>query len=92
MRQNAIAAALSRDRTRLPHQLTRMEKRAYVARSKVENEVEVSLRPEGRSTIDASTPNLADSTRRHLLDRLGPDDVKALKDIAERLLTRDDGR
>ncbi|CAM3806167.1 MarR family winged helix-turn-helix transcriptional regulator [Kibdelosporangium persicum] len=92
LRQNAIAAALSWDRTRLSHLLTRMETRAYVVRSKVENGVEVSLRPEGRSTIDASAPNLADSTRRHLLDRLGPDDAKALKDIAERLLTRDDSR
>ena len=92
LRQNAIAAALGWDRTRLSHLLTRMEKRDYVARGKVANGVEITLRPAGRRTIDASVPALSASTRRHLLDRLGPDDAKALKDIVERLLSGEDGR
>lgn len=92
LRQNAIAAALGWDRTRLSHLLTRMEKRDYVARGKVANGVEVTLRPAGRRTIDASVPALSASTRRHLTDRLGPEDAKALKDIVERLLSDEDGR
>jgi len=92
LRQNAIAAALGWDRTRLSHLLTRMEKRDYVARGKVANGVEVTLRPVGRRTIDASVPALSASTHRHLLDRLGPDGTKALKDVVERLLSTEDER
>ncbi|MER5262131.1 MarR family winged helix-turn-helix transcriptional regulator [Actinosynnema sp. NPDC002837] len=92
LRQNAIAAALGWDRTRLSHQLTRMEKRDYIERGKVANGVEVTLRPAGRRTVDASVPTLDASTRRHLLDRLGPDDAKALKDIVERLLSGENSR
>ncbi len=87
LRQNAIATALGWDRTRLSHLLTRMEKRDYIARSKVANGVEITLRPAGRRTIDASVPALEASTRRHLLDRLDPDDATALKEIVERLLS-----
>ena len=89
LRQNAIATVLGWDRTRLSHLLTRMEKRDYVARGKVANGVEVTLRPAGRRTIDASVPALEASTRRHLLDRLDPGDATALKDIVERLLSGD---
>ncbi|UVS80925.1 MarR family winged helix-turn-helix transcriptional regulator [Actinokineospora sp. UTMC 2448] len=92
LRQNAIAAALGWDRTRLSHLLTRMEKRDYLVRGKVANGVEVTLRPAGRRTVEASVPSLNDSTRRHLLDRLGPDDAKALRDIVERLLSGEDSR
>lgn len=89
LRQNAIATALGWDRTRLSHQLTRMEKRDYVARNKVANGVEVALRPEGRRTIESSVPALDASTRRHLLDRLGPDGTKALETVIDRLLSND---
>lgn len=92
LRQNVIAAALGWDRTRLSHLLTRMEKRDFVARGKVANGVEVTLRPAGRHTVDASVPALDDSTRRHLLDRLGPEDAKALRGIVERLLSGGNGR
>lgn len=92
LRQNAVAATLGWDRTRLSHQLTRMEKRDYVARSKVANGVEVTLLPEGRRIIEASVPALDASTRRHLLDRLGPDGATALKTVVDRLLSTDGGR
>ncbi|MGW4109839.1 MarR family winged helix-turn-helix transcriptional regulator [Actinosynnema sp. NPDC004786] len=87
LRQNALAAALGWDRTRLSHLLTRMEKRDYVARDKVANGVEVTLRPTGRRTVDASVPALDAATRRHLVDRLDPRDAKALKDIVGRLVS-----
>lgn len=86
LRQAAIAAALGWDRTRLSHLLTRMEQRDYVVRDKLANGVEVALRPEGRRMIEASVPALDASTRRHLLDRLEPDDAAALKAILDRLL------
>lgn len=90
VRQNAVAASLGWDRTRLSHQLTRMEKRDYVARTKVANGVEVALLPEGRRTIEASAPALDASARRHLLDRLGPEGAAALKTVIDRVLPADD--
>lgn len=92
LRQNAVAARLGWDRTRLSHLLTRMEKRDYVARGKVANGVEVTLRPAGSRTVNESVPALDASTRRHMLDRLGPDDAKALRGIVERLLSGEDNR
>lgn len=86
LRQAAIAAALGWDRTRLSHLLTRMEQRDYVVRGKIANGVEVALRPEGRRLIEVSVPALDASTRRHLLDRLEPDQAAALKTILDRLL------
>ncbi|MEV4805318.1 MarR family transcriptional regulator [Nonomuraea sp. NPDC049421] len=91
LRQNALAAALNWDRTRLSHLLTRMADRDYVARDKVPNGMEVALRPEGRNAINATLPTLEKATRRHLLDRLGPDDARTLKAITDRLLSDDGG-
>ncbi|KUJ48126.1 MarR family winged helix-turn-helix transcriptional regulator [Micromonospora maris] len=85
-RQNALAAALGWDRTRLSHLLTRMANRDYVTRDKVSNGVQVALRPEGRRMIDATLPALDAATRRHLVDRLGPDGAETLKALIDRLL------
>ncbi|MEV4285675.1 MarR family transcriptional regulator [Nonomuraea bangladeshensis] len=87
LRQNALAASLGWDRTRLSHLLTRMTDRGYVARDKVPNGMEVALCPQGRQVLDATLPTLETATRRHLLDRLGPDDAKALKALVDRLLS-----
>ncbi|GGQ31247.1 MarR family winged helix-turn-helix transcriptional regulator [Streptosporangium pseudovulgare] len=91
LRQNALAAVLGWDRTRLSHLLTRMADRGYVARGKVANGVEVALCPEGRHVIDATLPALEAATRRHLLDRLGPDGARTLKALADRLLPGEGG-
>ncbi|MEU6740974.1 MarR family winged helix-turn-helix transcriptional regulator [Streptosporangium sandarakinum] len=91
LRQNALAAVLGWDRTRLSHLLTRMADRGYVARDKVANGVEVALCPEGRHVIDATLPTLETATRRHLLDRLGPDDARTLKALVDRLLSGEGG-
>ncbi|MEU4508151.1 MarR family winged helix-turn-helix transcriptional regulator [Nonomuraea wenchangensis] len=87
LRQNALAAALGWDRTRLSHLLTRMTDRGYVARDKVQNGMEVALCPPGRQVLDATLPALETATRRHLLDRLGPDDARTLKALVDRLLS-----
>ncbi|MEV4222281.1 MarR family winged helix-turn-helix transcriptional regulator [Nonomuraea sp. NPDC049725] len=90
LRQNALAATLGWDRTRLSHLLTRMADRGYVARDKVPNGVEVTLCPAGRRVIDTTLPTLETATRCHLLDRLGPDDAKTLKALIDRLLSSEE--
>lgn len=91
-RQHALAAALGWDRTRLSHLLTRMAERDYVVRDKVPNGVEIALLPEGRRVIDATLPALEAATRRHLLDRLGPDGAKTLRALVDRLLPAEQDR
>ncbi|XTZ14504.1 MarR family winged helix-turn-helix transcriptional regulator [Micromonospora echinospora] len=91
LRQNALAATLGWDRTRLSHLLTRMAARDYVAREKVSNGVEVTLRQDGRRMIDATAPALESATRRYLLDRLGPHDAATLKALVDRLLPGEGG-
>jgi DNA-binding MarR family transcriptional regulator len=87
LRQNALAATLGWDRTRLSHLLTRMADRDYVARDKVPNGMAVTLRPAGRRVLEGTLPMLAAATRRHLLDRLGPDDARTLRAIVDRILS-----
>jgi DNA-binding MarR family transcriptional regulator len=89
LRQSAIAARLGWDRTRLSHLLTRMEARGHVARTRVTNGVEITLRPAGQRVVEASLPGLEASARRHILDKLGDDDAKALRRILDRLLSGD---
>ena len=86
-RQNALAAALGWDRTRLSHLLTRMANRDYVDRDKVPNGVRVALRPEGRRVVDATLPALDAATRQHLVDRLGTDGARTLRTLVDRLLS-----
>ncbi|MBP2334895.1 MarR family winged helix-turn-helix transcriptional regulator [Saccharothrix coeruleofusca] len=85
LRQNAIAARLGWDRTRLSHLLTRMEARGYVARQKVAGGVEVTLLPPAQAVLQASVPGLEKSARKHLVDRLDPDEAAALGRILRRL-------
>ncbi len=87
LRQNALAAALGWDRTRLSHLLTRMADRDYVARDKLPNGMQVALRPEGRHVLDSTLPALETATRRHLLNRLGPGEAETLKALVDRLLS-----
>lgn len=71
LRQNRLGAALGWDRSRLSHQLTRMESRDMVSRRSVDGGVEVEMTKPGRDAIDAATPIHADAVRRHLLEPLG---------------------
>jgi DNA-binding MarR family transcriptional regulator len=78
MRQNALAESMGWHRSRLSHQLTRMEQRGLLTRHGVGGGVEVRLTDTGRDRAQAARPVHAEAVRRHLIDRLDPSQRREL--------------
>ncbi len=71
MRQQALARMMAWDKSRLSHQLTRMQERALIERRRTDGKtVLIVLTKLGREKLDAARPIHADSVRRNLLSRL----------------------
>lgn len=85
LQQNEVAAAMGWDRTRLSHLLTRMEARGEVERTKMRNGVKVRLLPVGHAVIETARPALESAVRRHLIDKLSPDEREVLHNILAKL-------
>jgi DNA-binding MarR family transcriptional regulator len=85
LRQSEIAAALGWDRTRLSHQLTRMEDRGLVARRRTPSGVRVDISDAGKEAAAAARPVHAAAVRRHLADPLTPGQSAMLREILELL-------
>ncbi len=71
LRQNELAASLGWDRTRLSHQVTRMETRGLLARTKVRGGVEVGMSPAGQAAVETARPIHASAVRKYLVDPVG---------------------
>lgn len=88
MRVTALAALMSWSRSRLSHQLTRMEQRGLVRREEVATDgrgAEVVLTADGVSAITGAAPHHVESVRRHLIGVLTPDQLRTLAEIGETL-------
>jgi DNA-binding MarR family transcriptional regulator len=85
LRQNDLGALLQWDRTRLSHQLTRMETRGLVSRSSVNGGVLVRVTDEGARLVRVARPVHAAAVRKHLLQRTEGVDQTALLGILEQL-------
>ena len=71
MRQQVLARVMAWDKSRLSHQLTRMQERALIERRRIDGKtVLIVLTKLGREKLDAARPIHADSVRRNLLSRL----------------------
>jgi DNA-binding MarR family transcriptional regulator len=79
MRQQALAECLEWDKSRLSHQLTRMQRRDLIIRHESgERSVLVLITKLGRQTLDTAMPIHAASVRRHLLSRLTPEQIATM--------------
>jgi DNA-binding MarR family transcriptional regulator len=85
MRQNELAASMSWHRSRLSHQLTRMEQRGLVTRAVQGDGVAVRFTPAGRDAAAAARPVHASSVRRHLTRHVSPDRLRELVAILDAL-------
>jgi DNA-binding MarR family transcriptional regulator len=85
LRQNELSVSLRWDRTRLSHQLTRMEHRGLVTRSAVDGGVLVRITDEGARLVRVARPIHADAVREHLLHRTAGIDQAALVRVLEQL-------
>jgi DNA-binding MarR family transcriptional regulator len=86
LRQQHLADSMHWHKSRLSHQLTRMQERGYLERRPAaEGGVMVSLTELGREVLEAAYPVHAKSVRAHLLDRLSSKQEDALVSISNRV-------
>ncbi len=89
MRLGDLAAWMLWSTSRLSHHITRMQQRGLVDREACEDDGRGSmivLTQGGRRAIAAAAPGHVESVRRHLIDRLTPDEIEALAEMTERVL------
>ena len=87
LRQSAIAAGTGWDRTRLSHQLTRLERRSLVIRHKLTNGVDVRLSAEGIAFLASAHPIFESAVQTNFVGRLDGPDRAALDRILQKLLS-----
>lgn len=85
--QKDLQASLRWDKSRLSHQLTRMEARALLVRKpmKTGRGTLVSLLAEGRRALAAARPVHAAGVRKFLLQHIRPAEAKVILGLRERL-------
>ena len=86
MRQQTLASMMSWDKSRLSHQLTRMQERALIERRRIDGKtVVVALTKVGREKLEAARPIHAASVRRNLLSRLTQEQIDTIVRVSNLL-------
>ncbi|WAL63260.1 MarR family transcriptional regulator [Amycolatopsis cynarae] len=91
LRMRELGRIAGWDRSRLSHQVRRMEKRGLVAREECEEDARgamVRLTGQGRAAIEAAAPEHVETVRRYFFDLLSEPERRTLAVIYERLLER----
>ena len=91
VRAFALARAMQWEKSRLSHQLTRMERRGLVERQSCPSDSRgafVVLTNAGRAALAQAAPGHVAEVRRVLFDALTPEQVVALGEVAEVVLAR----
>jgi DNA-binding MarR family transcriptional regulator len=85
MRVLELARALGWEKSRLSHQLSRMQQRGLIERSNCDEDRRgafVVLSVQGRDTVESAAPKHVESVRRYLFDQLDHSQVDALGAVA----------
>ena len=83
LRMTELADATSQSRSRLSHQISRMEKRGLVRRDDCEGDKRGTfavLTAEGMAVIERVAPDHVENVRRHFVDRLSPRQLEEIRD------------
>jgi DNA-binding MarR family transcriptional regulator len=89
-RLSELAARMLWSQSRLSHHISRMEQRGLVRREDCESDARGSvivLTKQGLRTIEKAAPHHVESVRRHIIDALSPEQIKALGDITETVVS-----
>ncbi|MDV9186986.1 MarR family winged helix-turn-helix transcriptional regulator [Streptomyces sp. SR27] len=89
LRARALRAQLGWERSRLSHQVSRMETRGLVVREPCEDDARgsmVRMTPRGRDALEAAAPRHVETVRHSFFDPLSPDEVNTLGVLFGRLL------
>jgi DNA-binding MarR family transcriptional regulator len=90
LRLNELGRRLLWSKSRLSHHATRMQQRGLVRREECESDGRgawIILTDDGRRAIEAAAPSHVASVRRHLIDRLTPEQLAALTDITTNIIS-----
>lgn len=90
LRQNRLAALLGWDRSRLSHQLTRMESRGLLTRQRLANGADIVIADRGRELLAVVRPVHAAAVRRHFIDPLTSASLQDFHAALNRLAGRPD--
>ncbi len=91
MRAFELGTAMLWEKSRLSHQLTRMERRGLVRREECATDGRgafVALTDRGRATIRAAAPDHVDAVRRFFVDLLTPAQLAALTKISTAVVAK----
>lgn len=89
LRMSELADAARSSRSRLSHAVARLEERGWVRRLNCPTDRRgqlAQLTDEGFAVVEAAAPSHVDAVRRYLIDRLSPEQLKAMGEIGEVLL------
>ncbi|MGC2656569.1 MAG: MarR family transcriptional regulator [Bryobacteraceae bacterium] len=78
MRQQALAKVMKWEKSRLSHQLTRMEDRELIKRESADGAVVIGLTKLGHQKLTEALPVRAESVKRHFLSRLTRDQIDTI--------------
>lgn len=88
LRARELGIGVGWDRSRLSHQLRRMELRGLITRFECPTDARgtiVALTPAGRHAIEAAAPGHVDTVRRHFIDQLSSKEIATLTGIFSRI-------
>ena len=91
VRSRELGALVGWERSRLSHQIGRMEKRGLVAREECAEDARgsmVRLTAAGRAAIESAAPGHVKTVRRYLFDGLSADESDVLHRVFHRVLGR----
>jgi DNA-binding MarR family transcriptional regulator len=89
LRTRDLGRSIGWERSRLSHQVSRMEKRGLVVREECESDARgsmVRITPAGRAAIEAAAPDHVDAVRTHFLERLTREEQEQLTKMLDRVL------
>ncbi|WP_067170352.1 MarR family winged helix-turn-helix transcriptional regulator [Microtetraspora niveoalba] len=87
MRAYELGQVAGWEKSRMHHQLTRMERRGLVARERCGSRgIYAVLTAEGLAALKNAVPGHAEEVRRLFIDRLTPDELEQFADIAAKVL------
>jgi DNA-binding MarR family transcriptional regulator len=88
MRVRDLGRSIDWDRSRIAHQLRRMEQRALVGRSNCPSDgrgTMVAITAEGRTVIEAAAPGHVETIRRVFFDQLNPEELPGLIAVTDKI-------
>ena len=89
LRTRDLGQAVGWERSRLSHQVSRMEKRGLVTREECASDARgsmVKLTELGRKAIEAAAPDHVDAVRTYFFDRLSREEQDLLTGVLDRVL------